>query len=128
MTAAKGQPAVPPPPPPPVRRKVAAAALVVQLGKAKAELDAAQASFDVLVDRAREDLPLGRHISGGTEVLITRSRIWDKTAALDEHGDAICSPTVDMRQARLVLTGSAFEAYYSEQPHRVTVKKVRNPS
>ena len=117
-------PQVPPPPPPPVRRRVVYSSLITQLGKAKAELDAAQTRYDALVTQARQDLPLGRHIEGSTEVLITRNRWWDGAKARADYGDEICSLTVDQTKARGRMTGDQYETYFIERAPRVTVKEV----
>jgi hypothetical protein len=114
----------PAPPPPPRRQRKSA--LVGRLGRAKAELDLAQAKYDALVEQARTELGLGHHIAGNTEVLVTRNRQWDKAKAQEDFGNRICTPAVDMKLARFVLTGEQFESYYTEGTPRVIVKELES--
>lgn len=109
------------PPPPPRRQRYAS--LVTQLGEAKSALDEAKAAYEALADRARTELPLGRHAEGDVEVLITRNRTWDKAKGLEVFGTRICSPAVDLKLARFVLTGEEFESFYIEEAPKVLVRQ-----
>lgn len=111
-----------PPQPPP--RWPPYISLVTQLGKAKAELDAAQEAYDALADRARSEMPFGEYTDGTFKVLIQRYRIWDKAQALKDHGSKICVLTVDLKLARFELKGKDFEAYYIPQAPRVIVRRI----
>ena len=118
-------PMIPPPPGPPVRRqRVMYSGLIAQLGAAKKALDDAQARYDALTDQAREELPLGRHVQGTTEVLITKNRFWDGSKARGDYGDRICSLTVDQSKARGLMTGDQFDLYFVDRAPRVVVKEV----
>jgi hypothetical protein len=109
---------VPPPPP----RRSGRAALIRRLGRAKVELDLAQAKYDELAEQARTELGVGEHITGNTAVIIVRYRTWDKQKAREDYGDAICSMEVDLKLARLKLTGEQYEAYYLDAKPRVIVR------
>lgn len=93
-----------------------------KIGEAKAALDAAKDRYDTLCAIAREELALGAHEGDGVTVSLQVNRTWNKKKALESFGDVICTPQVDQKKARDVMTGAEYESFYVEGAPKVLVK------